>query len=139
LIWFNVCNLFIEDENMAIAKKINQIVEAFELWRKNRVSRRSATPQALRQQAVELLEHCSSSKVTAMLRISGTQLKQWREAVEPSPTSSDFIRLPGQGAREPVANDHLSVELRLCNGAALTLSGDISQALLVAMLQEVRS
>jgi hypothetical protein len=73
-----------------------------------------------------------------MLRISDTQLKQWREAVEPCPTSSYFIRLAVQGVREPLANDHLSVELRLCNGAALTLSGDISQAFLVAMIQEVR-
>jgi hypothetical protein len=69
LIWFNVFNLFIQDENMANSKEINQVVEAFELWRNNRGSRKSPTPQALRKQAIDLLEHCSCSKVTSMLRI----------------------------------------------------------------------
>ena len=49
---------------MTNAKEINQVVQAFELWRHNRGSRRSPTPQALRKQAVDLLAHYSSSKVT---------------------------------------------------------------------------
>ena len=41
---------------MANAKEIHQVVEAFELWRHNRGTRKSPTPQALRKQAVDLLE-----------------------------------------------------------------------------------
>ena len=124
---------------MANAKEINQVVVAFELWRNNRGSRKSPTPQALRKQAIDLLEHCSCSKVTSMLRISGSQLKQWRESVKPNQTSPDFFRLPVQGEAHHIVNEHPRIELRFCNGAALTLSGEVSQALLVAMIQEAKS
>jgi hypothetical protein len=72
---------------MTNAKEKNQVVEAFELWRHNRGSRQSPTLQALRKQAVDLLEHCSCSKVTSLLRICGSQLKQWREFVKSSQTT----------------------------------------------------
>lgn len=124
---------------MANANKINQVVNAFELWRKKRGSRKSPTPQALRQQAIDLLEHCSSSKITSMLRISGSQLKQWREAVKPNQTSPDFIRLPVQNEALHSVNEHPKIELRLCNGAVLTFSGEISQPLLVTMIQQAKS
>jgi hypothetical protein len=123
---------------MANSKEINQVVEAFELWRNNRGSRKSPTPQALRKQAIDLLEHCSCSKVTSMLRISGSQLKQWRESVKPNETTHDFIRLPVQNEAQHSVNKHPIIEIRLCNGAALTFAGQISQALLVAMIQEAK-
>ena len=123
---------------MANAKEINQVVEAFELWRYNRGSRKSPTPQALRKQAVDLLEHCSSSKITSLLRISGSQLKHWRESVKPSQTNHDFIRLPAQNAAEHIVNEHPRVELRFCNGTALNFSGEITQALLVTIIQEAK-
>jgi hypothetical protein len=124
---------------MANAKKINQVVEAFELWQNNRASRRSPTPHTLRKQAINLLDHCSCSKVTSVLRISGSQLKQWRESFEVNQTSHDFIRLPVQNEAQHSVNEHPIIELRLCNGAALTFAGQISQALLVAMIQEAKS
>ena len=124
---------------MANSTKIDQVVEAFSLWRNNRGSRKSPTPQALRKQTIDLLEHYSCSKVTAMLRISGSQLKQWRESFEANQTSHDFIRLPVQSEAQHSVNQHPRIELCLCNGAALTFSGEISQALLVAMIQEAKS
>jgi hypothetical protein len=45
---------------------------------------------------INLLEHCSCSEVTSVLRISGSQLKQWQESFEVNQTSHDFIRLPVQ-------------------------------------------
>jgi hypothetical protein len=51
-----------------------------------------ATPEHLRQQAVLLLEHYASSTITSALRISGAQLKQWREVLLPANT--DFVSLP---------------------------------------------
>jgi hypothetical protein len=113
-------------------------VEAFELWRHNRGGRQSPTPQALRKQAVDLLEHCSSSKVTSLLRISGSQLKQWRESVKPSQTNHDFVRLPSQSEVHHIVNEHPRIELRFCNGTALNFSGEITQALLVTIIQEAK-
>ncbi len=124
---------------MANSKEINQVVEAFELWRNNRGSRKSPTPQALRKQAIDLLEHCSCSKVTSMLRISGSQLKQWRESVKPSQTNHDFIQLPARSEAHHIVNKHPKIELRFCNGTALNFSGEITQALLVTMIQETKS
>ena len=124
---------------MANAKEINQVVAAFELWRKNRGSRKTPTPQALRQQAINLLEHCSSSKVTSMLRISGSQLKRWRGSVKPNQTSQDFIRLPVQDQAQHRVSEIPSIVLRLCNGATLTFSNEVSQTMLVAMIKEAKS
>ena len=124
---------------MTNAKEINQVIEAFELWRHNRGSRRATTPQALRKQAVDLLEHYSSSKVTSILRISGSQLKQWREFVKPSQINHDFIQLPEQTEEHHIVNEHPRIELRFCNGTALNFSGEITHALLVTMIQEAKS
>jgi hypothetical protein len=124
---------------MANAKEINQVVEAFELWRHNRGSRKPPTPQALRKQAVDLLEHCTYSNVTSMLRTSGSQLKQWRESVKPSQTNHDFIQLPARSEAHHIVNKHPKIELRFCNGTALNFSGEITQALLVTMIQEAKS
>jgi hypothetical protein len=56
-----------------------------------------------------------------MLRISGSQLKQWRESVKPNQTNHDFMRLPSQGEAHHIVNEHPTIELRLCNGAAGTV------------------
>lgn len=87
---------------------------------------------------INLLEHCSCRKVTSVLRISGSQLKQWRESFEVNQTSHDFIRLSVQNKALHSVNEHPIIEFRLCNGGALTFAGQISQALLVAMIQEVK-
>jgi hypothetical protein len=126
-------------KNMENSTEINRVVAAFDLWRNNRGSRRSPIPLNLRRQAIDLLEHCSSSKITSMLRISGSQLKQWREAVKPNQISPDFIRLPVQNEALHRVNELPKIELRLCNGAVLTFLGEISQPLLVTMIQEAKS
>ena len=117
---------------MANANKINQVVAAFELWRNSRGSRKTPTPQALRKQAIDLLEHCSSSKITSMLRISGSQLKQWRESVKALQTNQDFIRLPVQEQAQHRVSEHPTIVLQLCNGATLTFSNEVSQTLLIS-------
>ena len=96
--------------------------------------RQVATPNHLRQQAVLLLEHCSSSSITYALRISGTQLKQWRELWTPAKT--EFVSLPimNESAGAPQR-----LELRLHNGVQLSLSGDLSSSLIVDMICAVKS
>jgi hypothetical protein len=79
---------------MSNQDQLPPVVAAFEKWRNNRNGPQVATPEHLRQQAVLLLEHCSSSTITCALRISGTQLKQWRECSTPANTEfAEFVSL----------------------------------------------
>ncbi|WDE08770.1 hypothetical protein SG34_033260 [Thalassomonas viridans] len=57
-----------------------QLVEMFEQWRATRLNRNAPTPMSLRQQALLLTNTYPSDKIATTLRISGGQLKQWREA-----------------------------------------------------------
>ncbi|MCP4985317.1 MAG: hypothetical protein GY928_04370 [Colwellia sp.] len=57
-------------------EQLSIVVTAFAHWRSNRNGRQVPTPNALREQAVALLNHYSSSQITSSLRISGSQLKQ---------------------------------------------------------------
>lgn len=119
---------------MSNQDQLPPVVAAFEQWRNNRNGRQVATPQHLRQQAVLLLEYCSSSTITCALRISGTQLKQWRECS--APANTEFVSLPlVNGSCDPQQR----LELRLHNGAHLSLSGALSSSLIVDMLREAKS
>ncbi|AZG35429.1 MULTISPECIES: hypothetical protein [Gammaproteobacteria] len=60
---------------MSTLDPLSTLTTAFECWRSNRNSRQAPTPNTLREHAVGLLEHYSSSKITSALRISGGQLK----------------------------------------------------------------
>ena len=53
---------------MSSQDQLSPVVVAFEQWRNDRNGRQVATPHHLRQQAVLLLEHCSSSAITCALR-----------------------------------------------------------------------
>ena len=119
---------------MSNQEQLSSVVAAFEQWRNNRNGRQVPTPQHLRQQAVLLLEHSSSSTITCALRISGSQLKQWRELS--TPANTEFVSLPlVNGSCDPQQR----LELRLHNGVQLSLSGALSSSLIVDMLREVKS
>ncbi|MGL4712829.1 MAG: hypothetical protein ACRCWP_09835, partial [Shewanella sp.] len=66
---------------MSTSDLLSTLTTAFECCRSIRDSSQTPTPNTLREQAVGLLEHYSSSKITSALRISGGQLKQWRNSV----------------------------------------------------------
>lgn len=57
-----------------MSDQLADTLAAFELWRDNKPSKSSATPNYLRQQAVALLLHYSKSAITKTIRISGGQL-----------------------------------------------------------------
>jgi hypothetical protein len=115
---------------MSNQDQLSSVVAAFEQWRNNRNSRQVPTPQHL----VLLLNHSSSSTITCALRISGSQLKQWRELS--TPTNTEFVSLPlVNGSCDPQQR----LELRLHNGVQLSLSGALSSSLIVDMLREVKS
>ena len=119
---------------MSNQDKLPPVVAAFEQWRNNINGRQVATPKHLRQQAVLLLEHCSASTITSALRISGTQLKQWRECS--APANPEFVSLP---LVDEYCDPKQRLALRLQNGVQLSLSGGLSSSLIVDILQEVKS
>ena len=118
---------------MSNQDQLPPVVAAFEQWRNDRKGRQVATPHHLRQQPVLLLEHCSSSAITCALRISGAQLKQWREVL--TPANTEFITLP---LVNETSGPQKRLELRLHNGVQLSLSGALSSSLIVDMLREAK-
>ena len=79
---------------MSNQDQLTTVVTAFEHWRSNRNGRKVPTPLPLREQTVALLNYYSSSQITSALRISGSQLKQWRISTAPTETIPQFVHLP---------------------------------------------
>ena len=109
-----------------------EVQNAFKQWRANRSSSAEKTPQQLRNLAVSLLTQYSSAKITTALRISGANLKLWRNEITTEPP--EFIELAPAASAEPALN-HLDLSLQLNNGRQLSLSGNISPALLTALVE----
>ena len=116
------------DEMMALA------VTVFQQWRKTRVHRVVKTPKALQQQAVALLAHFSSSKITSALKLSGANLKRWSTNLQDQHNPTEFVSLPPVDRPLPAP---LSLELAFSNGCHMRLCGDISPAKLIAITQSV--
>ncbi len=109
---------------------------AFDQWREKRPSRSERTPLALRQQAVLLYKSYPSSKITTALKISGTQLNQWKTLLTPKDEHLDFVHLPSPNTP---STEPLNLNLSFANGASIVLSGVISSTLLSTIIQECRS
>jgi hypothetical protein len=90
------------------------------------------TPENLRQQAVVLLDHFSSSKIVSALSFSGTGLKRW--SLDDNAELTEFVTLPTIGN---AAITSLNVELSFGNGCHMRLCGEISPAQLTAITQTV--
>lgn len=112
------------------------VVTAFTQWRKNRKGRNVPTPISLREQAVSLLNTYSSSKITAALHISGSQLKQWREHDESSVALSTFVTLPMEtlALQQP-----FTIELSFVSGEQLRLSDVVEHAVLNTLIAAIKS
>ena len=112
---------------MQLSELLPTTIDAFEHWRSTKTSVSAPTPKTLRQKAVALLEHYSSTQVHAALRISSSQLKQWRKELSPqesaakaSDVSNHFIELPATASNH---SDPIKLELCFSNGDKLHLSG----------------
>lgn len=114
---------------------LSNIIAEFEQWRRNKPAKHSPTPLHLRQQVVALLPHYPRNKITAGLRISGGQLKQWCIAIEAPIESDDFIELP----IAPTPAQPLQLEVNLASGARLCFSGALDNALITLILETVKS
>ena len=125
---------------MSNQDKLSIVVTAFEQWRKTRFSRDNPTPKSLRKQAVALNCHYSSSQITAALRISGGQYKQWCKDHQSLIKPIDFAQLPitQNSQSDESREDTLKLELSFPNGEKLQLSGQITPTLLATLLKEIR-
>ena len=112
------------------------VVTAFEHWRSNRNGRQVPTPTALREQAVALLHHYSSSQIISALRISGSQLKQWRNSAAPTETKTQFIHLP---LSTSPTQSSVKVELCFASGVQMHLSGVVNSDMLVSLVGAMKS
>lgn len=117
------------------------VAEAFREWRSNRQGRSNRTPEHLKQQTLELLEHHRVSHVIDALGLNSTTLKAWKNKRDGHRgTASDlptFVTLPAVISETPVDDgaDRLQVTLRINHGAQMMISGAISPVLLTAIVQ----
>lgn len=127
---------------------------AFKQWRHDRSYKNERTPKPLRLQAVALLTHYPSAKITSTLHINTTQLTLWRamagevarsqENVELTKPATEFVPLPLDNNLENTLDDvpspdALCLELSFVNGHQLRLSGAISASMLSALVQQAKS
>lgn len=112
------------------------VVSAFEHWRSNRNGRQVPTPIALREQAVTLLNNYSSSQITSALRISGSQLKQWRNSAVPTETKPQFVHLP---ISISPTQSSINVELCFASGDQMHLSGVVDSDMLTSLVGAMKS
>ncbi len=112
------------------------VVTAFAHWRSNRIGRQVPTPNALREQAVALLNHYSSSQITSALRISGSQLKQWRNSAVPTETKPQFVHLP---MSDSSTHPRVKVELCFVSGDQMHLSGVVDSDMLISLVGAMKS
>jgi len=121
---------------MSNPDQLSTLVSDFEHWRSNRNGRQVPTPTALREQAVALLNHYSSSQITSALRISGSQLKQWRNCGAPTETKPQFVHLP---ISNPPTIPSVKVELCFASGDQMNLSGAVNGELLISFISAMKS
>ena len=111
-------------------------ISAFKNWRNNRNGRQAQTPTPLREQAVSLLDTHSARQITSALNISGSQLKQWRNSLEPVENIPQFIDVSLVSSSVQAAPD---VELCFANGGQLRLRGGVSQDTVITIITAMKS
>ncbi len=116
--------------------QLSIVVTAFEHWRSNRNGRQVPTPTELREQAVALLHHYSSSQITSALRISGSQLKQWRHCAVPTKVKPQFVHLP---ISDSPTQPSVKVELCFVSGDQMHLSGVVNSDMLISLVGAMKS
>jgi hypothetical protein len=112
-----------QENNMSPANQLSNVTSAFKQWRATRKNATHKTPEALQQQVVELLSYYSRGTLSNALGLSGTQVKRWQADASDAPA---FVELPVLD-ETPSA---LRLELRLPNGAELSLSGSLSPSIM---------
>lgn len=108
---------------MSPGNQLENTINAFKQWRATRKKTTHKTPEVLQQQVVKLLSHYSRGTISNALGLSGSQVKRWQAGADDAPA---FVELPVLD----VPSSALRVELRLPNGAELSLSGALSPSMM---------
>jgi hypothetical protein len=116
---------------MTPAEQLSSAKNAFKQWRATRKNASAKIPDVLQQRVIDLLSHYSRGTLSKALGLSGTQVKRWHAGVSDAPV---FVELPMVGETETA----LSLELRLPNGAALSLSGQLSPAMMGEIIRAAK-
>jgi len=115
---------------------LEQTKAEFNHWRDNKETLGNTTPDKLRQQAVELAQQYSTSKVVTTLGLSGSVIKRWQSELKYSPTNNTtkqtFIALPNPQTNQPSV---AQASIMLNDGTSIQLSGCASTQLLSAIAQ----
>jgi hypothetical protein len=121
-----------QENSINPANQLSYVINAFKQWRATRKNATHKTPEALQQQVVELLSYYSRGTLSNALGLSGTQVKRWQAGASDAPA---FVELPVLD-ETPSA---LRLELRLSNGAELSLSGSLSPSIVGEVIRAANS
>ena len=79
---------------------LEQVAEAFSVWRCNRSGRCARTPDTLRQMALALTKQHPIGQIAKTLGLSGSSLSQWRKELENQgmEQAASFVPLTSQFA-----------------------------------------
>lgn len=119
---------------MQYPEQLQMLAEQFTQWRQNKDTLGLKTPLALRQQAVELSQHYSASKIVTTLGLSGAVFKQWQTAAVQANTSShtvdtQFVPLPETKPTSP------AFTLKFDNGSAIEVSTGVPKDTVLRIVQ----
>jgi hypothetical protein len=117
---------------MTPTEQLTSAINAFKQWRSTRKNASAKTPDVLKQRVIELLSHYSRGTLSNALGLSGTQVKRWHASISDAPA---FVELPMMN-EVPAA---LALELRLPNGAELSLSGSLSSSMVGEVIRAANS
>lgn len=129
-----------------ISRELDQLADAFTLWRRTRVAATGATPARLRRRAVALTSVHRVATIARALGINPSAIERWSVDANAVCTSSApaFVALPSstdeeimQGAAPlmPGASERPELVLRWPGGAELVARGEVPRATVAAILE----
>lgn len=123
----------------SLPPELSALAAEFKAWRTQRPSRRTPIPDALRHEAVSLLDRCRRSHVIKALGINSTTLKAWQSLEVATEEQPLFVPLSIASTSE--AAQPPSLELTLSNraGQKVILQGSFSAAQLALVAQALSS
>jgi len=105
---------------------LDSVSSAFNQWRETRRSQKTAVPDALREQAIELLNHYKPSHVIASLKINHSMLKRWR-GIGSSSNTTTFVPLTTNTSNQPMIST-LEMTLQNLSGSEMRVKGELTPA-----------
>ena len=109
--------------------------QAFAHWRSSR-DKLGATPIALRQMAVDLIDHYPLTHIVSALGINTTALDDWARKLASDAESTPLEFVPLNIAKESLVPETQSIRLHVAPDNSLVFEGDLHA--LVQVAQQLR-